>query len=1734
MRFTKVSPQMFYANDTDCVPVRRSQVKPVTVPKVQTRLVHVIIECGTTVTENSFTTVAEIYQLVRERLVKLQGPSWCRNHFRVEVLYRNSLLLDRETDLRDHCVRDGDRIRVVVTGCLRGGQPSGVVVGGEFYPAVEDTWCARKKLRARTLTTFAHLSHEYFFTDRMKKITKRKVQSLEERTFERFEEARLEVQASGDYLSMAQSFLTTIDNQFDTDFVKLMEDILVFMLLLVKAKTKSDIMVAVLVFVKFRTSKALVAEALTNLSSLADALFGENLSVQASMEDHVTSFRDLLGKWDELRDTTMGKKYLKLVRYLASYGVFTCIGVKPSIANLRRSEEINSAVNHADFMFCMLDTCSFTLQRALMFARTGEWSVFLHGPKTYAAWYDKCLDIKRKAYSLGNLEAQGTDYFQFVSTMKECIEEGHSIVKFASRDLKHELRAAKVMLHEILLIEATVLTKKSAQQERRAPFAVLIHGQSSVAKSMFQKMLFFYYGKLMNLPTADEYKYVRNPADQYWSGFSSQAWCIQMDDIGFLNPAKATEDLSLTELIAIVNNVPLVPNQADLADKGKTPVRARCVLASSNAKHLNASAYFFCPLAVQRRLPWVITVEPRPEFARADANSMIDPAKMTSIDEDWPDFWNISVDKVVPGGKAGERDMAQFETVAKFSNTQDFLDWFGPVCKDFDRIQAKAMSDDVKMSAFELCQICNRTTKRCVCPGDVQAGAEIELPEGVEFGEDFYMQFEEGSMMEVHQFMYTRDGYMCDVRIYSNGVETRSYVSPVSVVHQATPRANEMEIQASSVDYADLLNEVVSRQVSKATNRQERVIGWIVTTFLSAYIRWSLVRKLSDWLVSHWIVRVAVRRLIENYVPPRMMARHFFAFLGVVSERIYMSSRWRKVIGGVSVLAVAWIAYKRACKWSVQGGNMSVPDNHFRKTEKENVWKREDYQTTTFDIDPVSLNWMTMSTDQITAKIRRNTARIFVSNGKQIIPGNAFCVGGHLWVTNNHILPDEGVLEIDFRVDAVGQGVSRNVKFTINQSSIYRESGNDLAYFEIMAVDARADLRKLISHDSLDGVFRAKYVGLNRDCSPRELDMQGVYKTATLCESHDRVYTYWRGTVSENTVNGDCGMPLVSTGPSVAILGLHQMGGKQNMAFAVKLTQSSLQRAQDFFARPIVQAGVPQISAPGHKKLLGPVRYKSPLRWLTKGSITTFGSFIGYQVKSRSKVAATLCGDRIKEIRGWKLPFGQPDLTDWRPWYLAYKDVVEQKNILDASILKQAVAGYVQDVCSGLKEEDKNNLRIISDHAAINGIAGVQYIDKMNFNSSMGEPYNKSKKWFLEPAPVEDQPDAKVFNAEVMKRSREIEERYRKGIRACPVFSGQLKDEPRAEAKIALGKIRVFTGAPADWSLVVRKHLLTFVKVMQENKLLFEAAPGCVTQSLEWEQFREYLVHHGEDQIIAGDYGKFDKKMTAQVILAAFDAIIAILKFAGWGPEDLLVIYGIAEDTAYSYVNCNGDLVMLYGSNPSGHPLTVVINSIVNALYMRYCYITLNVGRECDSFKSNVNLLTYGDDNVMGVNKSISWFNHTAIVQVLASIGVEYTMADKESESVPYISIHDVSFLKRTWRWDDEVGAYLCPLEEQSIHKMLCMNIPSKTISAEMQMVAVMCSAVNEWFFYGRERFEQEREFLMTMVTEFGLQSEYCLTPFPEWEDLRARFWRASVGLKTQRLGEFDSLPAEVAETNCL
>lgn len=289
---------------------------------------------------------------------------------------------------------------------------------------------------------------------------------------------------------------------------------------------------------------------------------------------------------------------------------------------------------------------------------------------------------------------------------------------------------------------------------------------------------------------------------------------------------------------------------------------------------------------------------------------------------------------------------------------------------------------------------------------------------------------------------------------------------------------------------------------------------------------------------------------------------------------------------------------------------------------------------------------------------------------------------------------------------------------------------------------------------------------------------------------------------------------------------------------------------------------------------------------------------------------------------------------------------------------------------------------------------------------------------------------------------------------------------------------------------------------------------GCQAQSKEWETIREYLVVFGKDQMVAGDFAKYDKTMPPQLIIKVFDILKALGKMCGYSEEDLLVLDCIAIDVAFPLIDFNGDLVMFHGSNPSGHPLTVIVNSLAGSILMRMAYCICVKTAPLSSFKNNVSLMTYGDDNVMGICPSISdEYNHTTIQQALDKFGIVYTMAEKERASVPLINIDDVSFLKRKWVWSDELGHYVCPLENDSIDKMLLIGVKSKSISPEAQSVEAMKSALGEYFWYGREIYENKLELLKKISKKAGLQHYIDEDVFQAWEALADQYHKRNESL---------------------
>ena len=170
-----------------------------------------------------------------------------------------------------------------------------------------------------------------------------------------------------------------------------------------------------------------------------------------------------------------------------------------------------------------------------------------------------------------------------------------------------------------------------------------------------------------------------------------------MDDIAAFRPtAVQGVDPSVAEALQILNTVAYVTNQAELADKGRVPMRARLVTATTNVIDLNAFAYYENDLAPRRRFPLVIKLELKPEFSN---NGMCDTSKIPPLTEDYHNVWIIKIYRVVPvvqeSTEEVPRQRGKLQFVREHNEIADFLADYARMAQAHFTTQMRAEDETV-------------------------------------------------------------------------------------------------------------------------------------------------------------------------------------------------------------------------------------------------------------------------------------------------------------------------------------------------------------------------------------------------------------------------------------------------------------------------------------------------------------------------------------------------------------------------------------------------------------------------------------------------------------------------------------------------------------------------------------------------------------------------------------------------------------------------------------------------------------------------------------------------------------------------------------------------------------------------------------------------------------------------------------------------------------------------------
>jgi hypothetical protein len=199
-----------------------------------------------------------------------------------------------------------------------------------------------------------------------------------------------------------------------------------------------------------------------------------------------------------------------------------------------------------------------------------------------------------------------------------------------------------------------------------------------------------------------------------------------------------------------------------------------------------------------------------------------------------------------------------------------------------------------------------------------------------------------------------------------------------------------------------------------------------------------------------------------------------------LGERVYTLTPAQKavlaMVGSLPLIYATYRTYQEYEKLETQG-NLATSET-FTKDAKPNPWYRDDYVPEEFDTGKLVSSWKGLDFNSVVQKVSKSCSHIDVrfqrDGANKVIKGKMFCVGGQMYVTNKHNLPD---LDCNISVVTAPQknGVSMNFQFFLSREARFEIPEKDLVFFRIRAVPPRADLRGLFVPMSLKEPFEVYF-----------------------------------------------------------------------------------------------------------------------------------------------------------------------------------------------------------------------------------------------------------------------------------------------------------------------------------------------------------------------------------------------------------------------------------------------------------------------------------------------------------------------------------------------------------------------------------------------------------------------------------------------------------------------------------
>jgi hypothetical protein len=781
-------------------------------------------------------------------------------------------------------------------------------------------------------------------------------------------------------------------------------------------------------------------------------------------------------------------------------------------------------------------------------------------------------------------------------------------------------------------------------------------------------------------------------------------------------------------------------------------------------------------------------------------------------------------------------------------------------------------------------------------------------------------------------------------------------------------------------------------------------------------------------------------------------------------------------------------------------------------TATEDEKKRTNYWIKETGIGVFPSKGSTIPEHTLLNQVILNTVLLKFRCGDMLVTVNGFVVQYNIIITVSHCLdgmewPDS--VEVTYMQDS-GQTVTITSKMGQHVGYIV-DKDKDLMFIRVDKMNMRRNVLDLLLEDHNTHIKcpgkHIFYDPISGDMRQNNVDM--IHKPGQLRYKYkENVYDgddcLETCGLAERTTAGMCGSPvIVIQGKNKAIAGIHCAGAKDEnvkQGVARMLCKSYIRdNILKLVILPVHKNDTSIcLNSNGQALEIVDVHMKCPTHKLKHRELIILGGSTLPRVSPRTQVKRSpICHDVLTHFRkdGYtKITHTSPIDCDPKEAIMLSMSKAVENALFYPDEIDFVVDGFSKEIISKMTKEQFARLHPYPMSVAINGVDGVPYLERLNLSTSGGYGHPGPKRKLLQQGESTLDHEVNYELTDDLKQEVDwIIEQYEKGFESNPVFKCAFKDEPITLEKAEMSKVRIFSGSPVAFSLVVRMYFMCVIREFVGTKRLdFEMAIGANAHGDDWQHIYEKVIAHGHDRVFAGDYKNFDKQMPPEIMLAAFRVIINLFREAGWNDDNLRVVYGVVADTIHPTMDLFGTLIRCFGSNPSGHVLTTIINSLVNSIYIRLACVRIlslhKVPFDITNFSQIVSLVTYGDDNCGSISANYPMLTHASIQSALGEAGIIYTTDDKKSLSKGLTDINDITFLKRRFVYNDDLERYSAPLLEESLYKSLTVWTMSKTISVQEQLAAVLQSVNREYFFYGREIFKERNEFLNMLVDKYKVR----------------------------------------------